>query len=101
MGGGWVEPDASVSWPDQPMDDKYLLKAPMVAVEILSPGEDIEEKLTLYFDEGALEVWVLHVRRETMTVYLRSNGNVTRLKIQDEYRSAAAEVTVSLRAIFS
>jgi hypothetical protein len=27
----------------------------MVAVEILSPSEDIEEKLTLYFDEGALE----------------------------------------------
>jgi Uma2 family endonuclease len=101
VGDGWVEPDASVSWPDQPKDDKYLLQAPMVAVEILSPGEDIEEKLTLYFDEGALEVWVINIRRETMTVYLRSDNTVTRLKVEHEYRSAAAEVTVSLSAIFS
>jgi Uma2 family endonuclease len=55
VGDGWIEPDASISWPSQPQDDKYLLRAPMVALEILSPGEDIEEKLTLYFDEGALE----------------------------------------------
>ena len=101
MGDGWIEPDASVSWPDQPQDDKYLLRAPMVAVEILSPGEDIDEKLTLYFDEGALEVWVINVRRETMTVYLRSNGTVTRLKVEGEYHSAAADATVSLPAIFS
>jgi Uma2 family endonuclease len=101
VGDGWIEPDASISWPSQPQDDKYLLRAPMVAVEILSPSEDIEEKRTLYFDEGALEVWVINARRETMTVYVRSEGTVTRLKVEDEYHSAAADVTVSLRAIFS
>jgi Uma2 family endonuclease len=98
---GWIEPDASVSWPDQPMDDKYMLRAPMIAVEILSPGEEIEEKLTLYFDEGAAEVWVINIRRKSMTVCVRSDNTVTRLKVEDEYRSAAAEVTVSLSAIFS
>jgi len=32
----------------------------MIAVEILSPGEEIDRKLTLYFADGALEVWVIH-----------------------------------------
>lgn len=44
VAGGWIEPDASVSWPDQPHDNKYFLRAPMIAAEILSPGEDIEGK---------------------------------------------------------
>jgi hypothetical protein len=47
------------------------------------------------------KVWVINARRETMTVYVRSEGTVTRLKVEDEYHSAAADVTVSLRAIFS
>ena len=24
VAGGWLEPDASVSWPDQPRDEKYI-----------------------------------------------------------------------------
>jgi len=36
----------SVSWPEQNQDDKYFVGAPMIAVEILSPGGDIERKLT-------------------------------------------------------
>ena len=101
MGGGWIEPDASVSWPDQPRDEKYLLRAPMIAVEIVSPGEDLEEKLTLYFDEGALEVWVLHYRKKTMTVYRRSEGVVVRLRIEGEYRCEAIGVTISLSELFA
>ena len=101
MGGGWVEPEASISWPDQPRDDKYLLRAPMLAVEILSPGEEIDEKLTLYFDEGALEVWVINVRKNTMTVYHRGEGGVSRVKVEREYHSEAAGVTVSLAELFA
>jgi hypothetical protein len=56
---GWIEPDVSVSWPDQRRDEKYFLGSPMIAIEILSPGEEIERKLTLYFAEGAAEVWVI------------------------------------------
>jgi|SRR3954454_10271712 Uma2 family endonuclease len=100
MGGGWVEPDASVSWPNQPQDDKYLLQAPMLAVEILSPGEDIDEKLTLYFDEGALEVWVINIRKKSMTVYLRSGDVIKRLKIEQDYQSETASVRVSLPELF-
>lgn len=100
MGGGWVEPDASISWPDQPRDEKYLLRAPMIAVEILSAGEEIEEKLTLYFDEGALEVWVLNIRKRTMTVYRRSNETVCRLKIDGEYHCDTIAVTIALGELF-
>ena len=100
IGGGWIEPDASVSWPDQRRDEKYFLRSPMIAVEILSPGEDIERKLTLYFEEGALEVWVIDSRHKTMTVYVRQNGDVIRRVVDREYRSDAAQTAVSLAEIF-
>ena len=53
---GWLEPDGSVSWPDQRRDEKYFVGSPMVAVGILSPGEDWAEKLELYIADGAKEV---------------------------------------------
>jgi len=37
LGGGWIEPDVSVSWPDQQRDARYFIGSPMIAVEILSP----------------------------------------------------------------
>jgi Uma2 family endonuclease len=101
MGRGWVEPDASVSWPDQSKDEKYFLRAPMIAVEILSPGEDLEEKLALYFAEGALEVWILSIRQKTMTVYHRGNEGVFRMSVQGQYRCEAIGVTVSLPELFA
>jgi hypothetical protein len=43
---GWIEPDVSVSWPDQRRNEKY----------------------------DALEVWVIDCKRKTMTVYLRQTA---------------------------
>jgi hypothetical protein len=73
----------------------------MIATEILSPSEDIEEKLTLYFDEGALEVWVINVRKNTMTVYRRSDQGIIRLKVEGEYRCEPIGVTISLPELFA
>src|SRR5688572_18471737 len=101
MGDGWVEPDASISWPDQPRDEKYLLRAPMIAVEILSPGEDLEEKLSLYFAEGAMEVWVLSIRKKIMTVYRQTNGVLNCFNVEGEYRCEAIGVTISLPELFT
>lgn len=101
VGGGWVEPDASISWPDQQKDEKYFLQAPMLAVEILSPDEEIQEKLTLYFKEGAQEVWVVNIRKQAMVVYHRSDAGVIREDVEAEYRSEAVGVTVSLAEIFA
>jgi Uma2 family endonuclease len=99
MGDGWVEPDASVTWPEQDRDEKYLLKAPMIAVEILSPGEDLKEKLSLYFAEGALEVWIINPRKQSMTVHMQADV-VTDFTVDAEYRCDAIGVTVSLPELF-
>jgi Uma2 family endonuclease len=100
MGGGWVEPDVSVTWPDQPHDGRYLSRAPMIAVEVLSPGENLEEKLSVYFDEGALEIWILSIREKSMTVCRRGNEGVIRMSVQGQYKCEAIGVTVSLPELF-
>ncbi len=101
IGKGWIEPDVSVSFPDQRRDEKYFVGSPMIAVEILSPDEEIDRKLTLYFAEGALEVWVVDLKRKAMTVYLRQNDKVIREVVDREYRSQVAGTTFVLADIFA
>lgn len=101
IGGGWIEPDVSVSFPDQQRDEKYFVGSPMIAVEILSPGEEIDRKLTLYFAEGALEVWVVDIKRKAMTVYLRQNDKVIREVVDREYRCELAKTSFTLADIFA
>jgi len=97
---GWIEPDVSVSWPDQRRDEKYFLGSPMSAVEILSPGEEMDHKLTLYFADGALEVWVIDAKRKAMTVYSKQNNQVIRRVVDREYVCEVAQATFSLAEIF-
>ena len=89
-----------MSWPDQRRDEKYFLGSPTVAVEILSQGEDIDHKLTLYFAEDALEVWVIDPRRKSMTVYWREDGRVIREVVDKGYRSQALAAAFSKAEIF-
>jgi Uma2 family endonuclease len=100
IGPGWIEPDVSVSWPDQRLDEKYFLGAPMIAVEILSPGEEIDRKLTLYFADAAQEVWVVDTKRSALTAYVRQNDRVIRQAVDREFRSDAAGAVFSLTEIF-
>ena len=93
-------PDVSVSWPDQRRDEKYFLGSPMSAVEILSPGEEMDHKLTLYFADGALEVWVIDAKRKAMTVYSKQNNQVIRRVVDREYVCEVAQATFSLAEIF-
>lgn len=47
--------------------DTPFTKAPEICVEILSPSnskKEIEEKIKLYFDQGAKEVWIVHENGE-------------------------------------
>lgn len=101
IGKGWIEPDVSVSFPDQRRDEKYFAGSPMIAVEILSPGEEIDRKLTLYFADGALEVWVVDLKRKAMTVYLRQNDKVIREVVDRECRSEVAGTAFALADIFA
>lgn len=98
---GWIEPDVSVSWLEQAHDERYFRGSPMIAVEVLSSGEEIDRKLTLYFAEGALEVWVVDLKHRAMTVYARHADQVIRHAVDREYRSDAAQATFSLAEIFS
>jgi Uma2 family endonuclease len=50
----------------------YLEGAPDLAVEVLSPGntvEEIEDKLTEYFENGSRLVWVIHPTQHYVLVY--------------------------------
>lgn len=100
IAGGWIVPDVSICWPDQPRDDRYFLRAPMIAVEILSPGEEIDRKLTHYFNEGAMEVWVVDRKHKALTVYAIRKGDVVRWQVEETYVSEAAQVTVRLAELF-
>jgi Uma2 family endonuclease len=100
IGDGWIEPDASVTWPDQKHDEKYLRGAPMIAIEILSQGEEIDRKLTLYFAEGALVVWLIDPRHRSLTVYCTRGGDVIRTDVPDTYYSDSAQVSVALDSLF-
>ncbi len=98
----WLEPDVSVTWPDQPVDEgDYFVEAPLIAVEILSPGEEIEEKLALYFGHGAREVWVINPRKKTFSAYVKRGESVTFQQVTDEFRSEAADgLVIRLSDIF-
>src|SRR5437764_11788712 len=34
----WLIPDASVSWPGQPIEDQWFQRAPMLAIQVASRG---------------------------------------------------------------
>ena len=71
-GDGFVRPDVSVAFAvDEP--EKYIEGSPAIAVEVISPSNTVEEmdlKTKLYFDNGALEVWLIHRKARFITVHV-------------------------------
>ena len=52
--------------------DKFLPFAPDLAIEVLSPGntvDEIDEKIAFYFAGGARAVWVFNPKRRTAAIY--------------------------------
>ena len=110
----WLEPDVSVTWPDQAVEDGYFVGSRMIAVEVLSPGEEIDEKLALYLDGGAKkrtgrhsggalcagkkEVWIVNYRKMTLSVFA-AEGNKAR-HVRDQYHSEALGGVITLAEIF-
>lgn len=91
---GWLIPDVSVTWPDQPVS-RWLQGAPMIAIEIVSPGntaEEIDRKTEAYLEEGAAEVWVVYPKRHKMNV-MRKDAT---LRVTGEYRCGLIGVTANL-----
>ena len=57
---------------EQQPDATYIVGAPVLAVEILSPSdtmEDLDRKIDVYLRAGVKLVWLVHPVRRTLTVY--------------------------------
>jgi len=81
IGEGYLIPDVSVSHPDQPVDNDYLQRAPMLAIEVASGGntpEQLDSKVTLYLQNGGQEVWVVYPKNRHMMVF-HASGAIERV----------------------
>ncbi len=61
----WLQPDVSVTHPDQP-GGPYYLGAPLIAFEVVSPSQlarDLEEKVSEYLANGSAEVWLIYPKQ--------------------------------------
>jgi Uma2 family endonuclease len=73
---GWLQPDVSVTWPDQPIGE-WFEGSPMIAIEIASRGntdEEIDRKVVAYLAEGAAEVWIVRPKTASMMVYRKDSA---------------------------
>ena len=96
---GCLQPDVSVAWPDQAVENDWLQHAPMLAVEIVSPSnkaEEIERKVAANLEEGAAEVWVMYPTSRRMTVFRKGTWEY----VTETYQCALLNLVVDLRAIF-
>ena len=89
IGENWVQPDLSVTWPDQSHERGYLAGAPMLAIEILSEhksARQVQKKLDLYLRNGAKEVWTVSRSERSITVFRQDEaGTQTSTRVTDEY----------------
>ncbi|PWU04708.1 MAG: hypothetical protein C5B51_16265 [Terriglobia bacterium] len=95
---GWLIPDVSVSWPDQPVVDGYIQRAPMIAVEVVSPTNRpsyIDKKTAVYLEEGAAEVWVVYPENSSMTVLRKGNWE----RVTETYTCSLLNLSLDLRTI--
>lgn len=58
-------------WKQALAEDRYLLGAPILAVEVISdanPEEHVRQKTALYLDEGAAQVWQVYPEQQRVFV---------------------------------
>ena len=98
VGENWIQPDISVTWPNQQHERGYLAGAPLMAIEILSEHkspQQVESKLNLYFEYGAREVWTVSRKRRDIIVHRQDEAGVrTNMVITDEYQPDWLDVAI-------
>jgi Uma2 family endonuclease len=57
------------AWKRAVRSGEYLKVKPLLAVEILSPGQDISEKLNVYLTARIDAIWVVDPKTRTVAVY--------------------------------
>lgn len=94
----WLQPDVSVRWPDQPVENDYRQGSPMIAAEVVSPGntaEEIERKTAAYLNHGAEEVWIVYPQTRWMMIHRKASVE----RITNVYRCTLVPVAISLSEI--
>jgi Uma2 family endonuclease len=97
MGENWLQPDVSVTWPDQQKERRYLVGAPMVAIEIISEKksmEQVDDRTEFYLRHGGREVWVISRRKRTMTVYTQKGDTIVSVRVATEYRPEGIDAAI-------
>jgi Uma2 family endonuclease len=98
----WLQPDVSVTWPDQRIENDYKQGGPMIAIEISSGAntdEQMERKRLEYLENGTGEVWIIYPSTGTMMV---CGSDFTRhIRASETYRSdlVPAEITPEYRTV--
>jgi Uma2 family endonuclease len=91
-GRNWIQPDVSVVNRDSYTKQrgcKYLLSAPDIAVEIISPSErpkHIRAKRDVLFRAGCKEIWVVRPKTQTVEAWT-ADGATRTLAIGDTLTS--------------
>ena len=96
----WLQPDVSVSWPDQKVENDWMQGAPMIAVEVISPAnrpEDIEKKIAAYLEHGAAEVWVIYPDTPSMVVFRKESWE----RVTQSYHAKMIGLTIDLRRLLA
>ena len=94
----WLQPDVSVIWPHQPVENDWLQGAPMIAIEIVSSAnrpEHIDKKIAVYLEEGAAEVWMIYPGTRSMTVFRKESWE----RVTGSYAGGLLDVVVDLRVL--
>jgi Uma2 family endonuclease len=94
--GTWLQPDVSVTWPDQRIEDDWHQSAPMIAIEIASRGntpDQLEKKRLLYLEAGAAEVWLIYPKTRSMLVS-RQDGTLS-VRPDADYHCESIGVTLT------
>jgi Uma2 family endonuclease len=97
LGRGWLQPDVSVIWPDQPQGEWYE-GSPMIAIEIASRGntdEEIDRKVEAYLANGAAEVWIVRPKTVSMTVFRQDSA----LRVTGVYYCEPISLTIDVPAL--
>src|ERR1035437_7436320 len=56
-------------WEDAMRAGTYLDVPPLLAVEVLSPSEEVNEKVDIYLDAGVMALWIVDPKNRTVLVY--------------------------------
>lgn len=94
---GWLQPDVSVNWPDQPAGE-WFEGSPMIAIEVPSRGntdEEIDQKVAAYLADGAAEVWIVRPKTASMTVFRKDSA----LRVTGVYESELIGTSVDAPAL--